>query len=101
MTLQECKKSELKLMLLAVNDLERKYKDQKQISRFANGTCPLCNYDDYIQELRVSRSSCCVCPWLIFDGHSCATRWNRKPIPERLERVARWQTLIKAAIKEK
>ena len=107
---------DLEDMLKAVNDLERKYKDKKRISRYSgegryigSRFCPLCQLVGYKSSTASDfRKNCVIyCPWGVIEGiradnFLCHTGgYRNQSTEERLHRVARWQSLIKEAISAK
>jgi hypothetical protein len=101
-------KTILKKALLAVNDLERKYRDKPMITRYkgrVNGgisdSCPLCKFNtlefdgDCNTLDNPNSSSKDHCPWFWFEGHSCvAGDYCDQTIPQRLYRIGQWKVKI-------
>lgn len=112
-TLEEVSTSVLRLALLALADLRRKYSNEPMITPYAAGSdereaklrCPLCIFaHTHGDEFGDDDEGDCACPWFWIEGHTCeefaedengdTISYDTYPIPVRLQRVTRWETAI-------
>ncbi len=81
----------------AIKTLIERYK-----SGSTGGHCPLCRVAVSYDILNLEFDYCVICPWMIFEGHSCEIDederiehptwkgYDNENLSERIERLERW-----------
>ena len=113
--LEEVETPILRLSLLALADLRRKYTDEPMVTPYAakrdsdefspaTERCPLCVFAHaHGDQFGDDHEGDCVCPWNWIEGHKCEefkdeygdeVDYDDFPIPERLIRIACWEATI-------
>jgi len=93
---------EKKEWLKAISVLKKFYKKQQPLHgipySYNNGTdriCPLCSIAKKIKSVGV----CEVCLWTRFEDRSCIENYfHRHSTDQRLERLSKWESLLKAGV---
>ena len=96
------KKKEKQLWLEAIDKIRNHYKGQlpkifpKSYPAANLESCPLCDVSENADVKSSTASVCDYCLWKKFEGASCVAKlFNLDTTQERLDRLDRWEKLIK------